>query len=106
MVRLLPIGVMLLTPALCAGMVQPFWIPLHLFTFFTAALVCHGRLAADRPAPAHLTSFYLAIALGGGARRRIQCARCSAHFDRIAEYPLAIVLACLCLPNTVRGPFG
>ena len=63
-VRLLPFGVAALLPALSSGMVQPFWIPVHLFTFFVAAMVCHGRLAAERPASSHLTSFYLAIALG------------------------------------------
>jgi SAM-dependent methyltransferase len=38
--------------------------------FFSAALfilfmVCHGELARRRPAPAHLTSFYLMVSLGG-----------------------------------------
>jgi hypothetical protein len=32
---------------------------------FAAAMVCHGELARRRPAPEHLTRFYLALSLGG-----------------------------------------
>ena len=28
-------------------------------------MVCHGELARQRPDPAHLTSFYLMVSLGG-----------------------------------------
>jgi len=50
-------------------------IPLHLWTFITAFLLvlfsccmfCHGELYRRRPAPAHLTSFYLMMASGGVA---------------------------------------
>jgi hypothetical protein len=40
-------------------------LPLHLLAFFATALICHGRLAQDRPAATHLTNFYLWISLGG-----------------------------------------
>ena len=40
-------------------------IPLHTLTFTAAALLCHTRLAHDRPAPSHLTEFYLWISFGG-----------------------------------------
>jgi spermidine synthase len=33
--------------------------------FFVCAMVCHGELAARKPAPRHLTSFYLALSVGG-----------------------------------------
>ena len=36
-------------------------------TFFLCAMVCHGELARQRPAVAHLTSFYLVLAAGGAA---------------------------------------
>jgi hypothetical protein len=50
-------------------------IPLHLWTFIAAFLLvlfaccmfCHGELCRRRPQSAHLTSFYLMIALGGVA---------------------------------------
>ena len=32
---------------------------------FIACMVCHGELAARRPPPAQLTSFYLLVAAGG-----------------------------------------
>ena len=38
---------------------------MHLATVFTAGRVLHGRLAAVRPKSAHLTTFYLWIAVGG-----------------------------------------
>ena len=39
--------------------------PLHILTFVVAALLCHTRLAEDRPAPLYLTEFYLWISFGG-----------------------------------------
>jgi hypothetical protein len=40
-------------------------IPLYLGALFAACMFLHGELAGLRPAPRHLTSFYLMIALGG-----------------------------------------
>jgi len=34
-------------------------IAAHVLAFFVAALVCHGELAKRRPAPRHLTAFYM-----------------------------------------------
>ncbi len=44
-----------------------FWlaVPLHLLAFFVSAMVCHGELWQRRPAPCHLTEFYLWLAAGG-----------------------------------------
>jgi ATP:corrinoid adenosyltransferase len=36
-----------------------------LAVLFAASMLCHGELARRRPAPEHLTRFYLALALGG-----------------------------------------
>jgi len=38
-----------------------------LITEFACCMLCHGELYRRRPQPAHLTSFYLMIALGGAA---------------------------------------
>nr|NIM39819.1 hypothetical protein [Hydrogenophaga sp.]NIT07169.1 hypothetical protein [Xanthomonadales bacterium]NIN54059.1 hypothetical protein [Hydrogenophaga sp.]NIO50415.1 hypothetical protein [Hydrogenophaga sp.]NIO88448.1 hypothetical protein [Hydrogenophaga sp.] len=38
---------------------------LHLGILFSGALMCHCRLAAERPHPRYLTGFYLAVAAGG-----------------------------------------
>jgi len=40
-------------------------IPLFCIGLFACCMVCHGELAKLKPLPAHLTSFYLLIALGG-----------------------------------------
>jgi hypothetical protein len=40
-------------------------IPLYCTGLFLCCMVCHGELARLKPDPAHLTSFYLMIALGG-----------------------------------------
>ncbi len=101
--RLLPFGVMLLVLLLTAGLVQPVWIPAHLLTFFLAALVCHGVLASLRPEPARLTSFYLAVAVGGALGGCFNALVAPLIFDRVAEYPLALVLACLALPGVNLG---
>src|SRR6516165_4444768 len=40
-------------------------LAVHLTVFFVNALMCHGELARTRPAPRHLTAFYLWISAGG-----------------------------------------
>ena len=73
-------------------------MPVHLLAFFVAAMVCHGELARDRPPPRWLTGFYLSIALGGALGGVFNALVAPAVFDSLLEYPLAVVLACLCLP--------
>lgn len=102
MERGLPLGVMALALILGFGLVQAWWIPLHLLTFFAAAMVCHGELARDRPPPQQLTAFYLAVALGGVLGGAFNALVAPLVFNRIVEYPLALVLACLALPVAAR----
>lgn len=40
-------------------------VPLYFAGLFVACMVCHGELARARPAPEHLTRFYLMLSLGG-----------------------------------------
>ncbi len=40
-------------------------LPLYCVGLFAACMFAHGELAALRPAPRHLTRFYLALSLGG-----------------------------------------
>ena len=68
-------------------------IPLHLAAFTVAAVVCHGRLAADRPAPVHLTEFYFWIAFGGMLGGVFNTLAAPLLFSRVIEYPLVLVLA-------------
>ena len=67
--------------------------------FFLAAMVCHGELVQCRPPQEHLTAFYLAMSCGGVLGGLFNALIAPLVFDRIAEYPLALVLACLALPK-------
>jgi hypothetical protein len=95
--RILPFLVMIQAPVMMAGFGQPWWVPLHLATFFVAAIVCHGALAARRPPVEGLTGFYLAVATGGVLGGAFNALVAPNVFDRLAEYPLALVASCLVL---------
>ena len=73
-------------------------VPLHLATLFAVGLVCHGRLAADRPEPSHLTGFYLAIGVGGVAGGAFNALAAPLVFKSVVEYPLVLLLACFLRP--------
>ena len=70
----------------------------YLLLVLCAATACHGRLAATRPAPQHLTLFYLAVGAGGAAGGLFNALLAPVIFDGLAELPLAIIGALLCLP--------
>ena len=74
-------------------------VPLHVLTFFVAAVVCHGELARDRPAPAQLTAFYGWMALGGVLGGAFNSLLAPLIFSSVVEYPLTIVMVCLLLPR-------
>ena len=71
----------------------------HLIGLAVVGLLCHGRLAADRPSPAHLTEFYLWLALGGALGGAFNAVVAPLVFPSVIEYPLAIVAACLLRPR-------
>jgi hypothetical protein len=73
-------------------------LPLHLAGLLTAGLMCHARLAADRPDPRSLTSFYLYVAAGGALGGAFNAIVAPLVFPTLIEYPLALVAACLLLP--------
>jgi hypothetical protein len=74
-------------------------IAIHLIVFFVCALLCHGELARRRPAPRHLTAYYMWIS-AGGTIGGISAGLIAPHvFTWVAEYPLLIVLAVLCRPG-------
>jgi hypothetical protein len=75
-------------------------IPLHWLVLFTAAMVCHGELARDRPPPRRLTEFYLWISIGGVLGGVFNALLAPLIFQSGAfEYPLALLLACLLRPG-------
>lgn len=92
-------ALMLLVPVMMAGWTWMIWLPLHLATFLLAALLCHGELASRRPPASHLTAFYLALAVGGAAGGLFNALLAPTLFDRVVEYPLGLVLACLAVPG-------
>jgi hypothetical protein len=93
--------------AYLSGATQPPWflVFLHLLFFFVAALMCHGRLADDRPTTRHLAEFYLWMSVGGALGGLFNALVAPVVFKYIVEYPLTIVLACALIPRGSReGP--
>ena len=86
---LFAVGAGVFGPAACA--VQAAAIVLNarvqlgifLLTLFILCMVCHGELARSRPAPAYLTLFYLVIAAGGSAGRRVRRSGRAQHIHRV-----------------------
>jgi hypothetical protein len=73
----------------------------HLVTFFVVATLCHGALAEDRPSTAHLTDFYLSLAVGGALGGVFNTLLAPVLFKGVLEYPIA--LACGILLLTFRS---
>lgn len=101
--RLLPGAAILLTLVYLSGATEPAWFLalVHLVFLFVAALACHARLAADRPAADRLAEFYLILAAGGAAGGLFNALLAPLVFDSVVEYPLAVLLAVL-----LRARFG
>lgn len=91
---------LLLTLVLCANATEPTTaiVLLHLCFFFVAALVCHGKLASDRPDVTRIAEFYLCVAIGGMLGGLFNALIAPVVFKTLIEYPLAVVLACLMRP--------
>ncbi|MEO6578152.1 MAG: fused MFS/spermidine synthase, partial [Candidatus Limnocylindria bacterium] len=102
--RLLPwVAAALVIPS--GGLIDlPIWavITVHLTFLLVAATMCHTRLAEERPAPSHLTEFYLLVAIGGALGGIFVSLIAPLIFDAVWEYPIAIALALLLRPR-LRG---
>ena len=70
-------------------------VPLFCAGLFLCCLFCHGELAKRRPAPRHLTSFYLMISLGGALGAIFVGILAPYIFSAIYEFPLALCLTAL-----------
>ncbi len=102
MVQALPILALVISFTLLTSRVttHALFIPPHWVTFFVAAMVCHGELARDRPAPTHLTEFYVWLSVGGVMGGLFTALAAPLIFQgRPLEYPLMLVLACLMRPG-------
>jgi hypothetical protein len=73
-------------------------LALHLVTLFVVSMVCHGELARDRPAPKHLTGYFLWMSVGGVLGGLFNGLLAPVIFTGIVEYELAMVLACYLAP--------
>ncbi len=73
-------------------------ILLQLETMFVVTMVCHGELARDRPSPKHLTEFFMLMSVGGVVGGVFNALFAPLVFSTLAEYPIALVAACLLLP--------
>jgi hypothetical protein len=102
--RLTPVLLLFVVLSLLLDANEPFALVgvLHMGAFFCVCLVCHGELARDRPAPEHLTAFYLWMSVGGviGGLLNGLVAPVVFHKLGMVEYPLALVLAAAVRPRT------
>lgn len=100
MVRVLPVLAVPLATLIVfdTNLSAPVQVAVHLTTFFVAAMVCHGELARRRPAHHELTRFYLWLSVGGALGGVFNAVVAPLIFSSVAEYPIALVLACLLRP--------
>jgi SAM-dependent methyltransferase len=103
--RLLPFLAVAVAATLIGLVTPPIWLSmlLHYSTFFVAVMLAHGRLADDRPHPRHLTEYFFLIAVGGVLGGAFNALIAPVAFDRVVEYPLALVLVLLVRPGPARG---
>ena len=100
--RALPLLVAPLTLIMILESSEPIGVILgiHGAAFAVAALMCHTRLSETRPAAGNLTEFYLWLAIGGAVGGLFNAIFAPSLFATLAEYPIAIVAACLLRPNS------
>lgn len=86
--------------AIMTGLNKPFTLilSLHITTFFVAALMCHRRLADDRPTPSRLTEFFFYVALGGVLGGIFNALVAPLIFTLVYEYPVALAACVLLRP--------
>ena len=70
----------------------------NIVAFFATALMCHGELAKDRPGTEHLTEYFLLMSVGGMLGGMFNGLIAPIFFYGLAEFPIAIFLACLVRP--------
>ena len=101
MVRALPMAAVVLALVLSISSVaQPISLPASSGGLLPGRDGLPWRARAASSCPGHLTAFYLAMSCGGVLGGLFNALIAPLVFDRVAEYPLALVLACLALPKT------
>lgn len=94
---LLPVVALAACAALYAGASVPFGLQLLVYcsTLLVCCLTLHGELVAMRPATVRLTSFYLAIALGGSLGGVFCVAVAPAVFNGLWEFHIGLAGTCV-----------
>lgn len=79
-------------------------LAMELVAFAVVATAVHGRLADDRPAPSHLTEFYLILSLGGALASAFVAIVAPAVFPGVWELPILLVAALVGLALVTPAP--
>lgn len=104
--RALPYAAAAWALVMSAGFTHLIWIPLHLFVFFAGTLVCVGGLVRERPPARQATAFYLTLAVGGLMGSLFAALVAPVVFNRVVEYPAAVILGCAVMPGTMSRPWS
>lgn len=90
-----------LTAAVSGGLAHVVRVEIAIIVNLTllamAGYAAHARLAADRPSPERLTFFYVVVAVGGAIGGLLNGLVAPVVFDRVWEYPLALLAVPLLL---------
>ncbi|MCA3180799.1 MAG: fused MFS/spermidine synthase [Burkholderiaceae bacterium] len=78
-------------------------VPVYAFGLFVLCMFVHGELVARKPAPAHLTRFYLMVSLGGAIGGLAVGLGAPTVFDYYWELPLALTIVALLVAVLARG---
>jgi hypothetical protein len=70
--------------------------------FFTTAMLAHRTLYDARPAPQHLTEFYLWMSFGGALGGMFTALVAPKLFSEIYEYPLLLAASMACRPGALN----
>lgn len=74
-----------------------------IIVFFSSTMVAHRTLYEARPAPAHLTEFYLYMSLGGALGGLFAALIAPKIFSEVFEYPILLALTMACRPRALAG---
>jgi hypothetical protein len=78
-------------------------VPVYAFGLFVLCMFAHGELVARKPAPAHLTRFYLMVSLGGAVGGLLVGIGAPLAFDWYFELPLALTVVAALVALLSRG---
>ncbi len=98
--RILPLIVTPLALVMILEATEPMLVlvSMNLIAFAIAALMCHTRLVETRPSTGQLTEFYVWLSVGGAIGGLFNALVAPTVFSTLAEYPIALVAACLLRP--------